>query len=202
MDNNDVYGYSQMAYHLLTNYENMGDLEKQIFSVDPDNTKESNTEHIIYRFELLLNIAMDMLFQYLQFVSIAELVDEDGCLKEDENIDDQQFNHTIDKYSINEMEHLLKPRLKKICVLTFIHETISTDSGYYCRTIFSDNCEDKYKNKFENGARFHFILNSNFDESSVKNIDDLYTVFKLHDNLYKLKFSVIAKPNHPIKLSI
>jgi hypothetical protein len=201
MDENDgVYGYSQMAYHLLTNYENMEDLEKQIFSVDPDNTKETNTEHIIYSFELLLNIAMDMIFQYLQFTSIAELVDEDGCLKEDTNINEEQFNHTINKYSISELECLLKPRLKKICVLTFIHETISNDSGYYCKTIFSDTCEDKYKHKFENDTRFHFIFNANFDESSVKNIDDLYTIFNLHGNLYKLKFSVITK--HPIKLSI
>jgi len=204
MDNSDseVYGYSQMAYHLLTNHENMEDLEKQIFSMDPDNTNKSKSEDTIYCFQLLLNVSIDMIFQYFHLASLAELVDEDGCLKEDVDITQQEFTHNINKYSISEIEHILKPRLKKICVLPFIHETVNNDSGYYCRTIFSDNCEDKYKNKFENGAKFHFILNSNFDESKVTSIDNMYTIFKLHNNTYKLKFSTITKPEYPIHISI
>jgi hypothetical protein len=172
----------------------MEDLEKEIFGVDPDNPNASNSQNIIYCFQLLLNISIDMIFQYFHLASLAELVDEDGALKEDIDIDQQSFNQDINKYSVEDLEHILKPRMKKICVLPFIHETIDSDTDYYCKTIFRDNCEDKYKNKFENGIKFHFILNSAFNEKSVKNLDDIYTVFKLHNNTYKLKFSNITKP--------
>jgi len=197
-----AYGYSHMAYHLLINHENMEDLEKEIFGIDPDNTDKSKSEYTVYCFQLLLNISIDMIFQYLHLASIAELVDTDGVLKDDINIDQESFNQDINKYSAEELEYILKPRMKKICVLPFIHETVDNDTGYYCKTIFSDNCEDKYKNKFENGIKFHFILNSGFNESTVKSLDDVYTIFKLHNNTYKLKFSMVSKPEKYTYLSI
>ena len=189
-----AYGYSQMAYHLLVNHENMEDLEQAIFSIDPDNTDADKDKNTVYCFQLLLNISMDMIFQYFHLASLAELIDADGVLKEDTNIDQQSFDQDINKYSIEDIEHILKPRMKKICVLPFIHETVNNDTGYYCKIIFSDNCENKYKNKFENGVKFHFILNSGFDESKVKSLDDIYTIFKLHNNTYKLKFNYVSKP--------
>lgn len=196
-EDNTLYDYSNLAYHLLVNDTNMDHLSNQILAMDADSTMKNSHEQETFKFELLVNIAMEIIFQYLHMASITSMLDEDGGLKEDDNIDQSSFTQNIDDYSADDIEELLKHRMLKICVLPLMSETDEDDKGYYCRTIFKDSCTPAEKhNYFDNNpnvsedTKFHFVLGSNFDPSSVEKLEDVYTVFKVKDKIHKLKFYI------------
>lgn len=136
---------------------------------------------------------MEMVFQYLYLSSLAELVDEDGGVKEDEDINQNNLEQDLSKYVGNDIENLLRPRLTKICVLASVYETTDQDTDYYCRTVFKDTCTEYEKQKYftDNETKFHFLLNSKFNVKNISSLDDVYTIFKLNNTLYKLKFGII-----------
>ena len=194
-----IYGPPQMAHHLLTNDSGMENLKKQILAIDIDGATKNQVEQETFKFEMLINISMEIIFQYLHMASLAELIDEDGGLKEDDNVNQSDLTQDLSGYTVLNIEQMLRPRLTKISVLASVFETMNDDKGYYCRTIFKDSCTLAQKNHYfaNNDTKFHFLSNSQWDESKIKKLDDVYTIFELNGQTCKLKFSIIEPlPTH------
>ena len=183
------YSPSEIVHHLLINEERIKEFSNKILAFDKDN--KDNADVKTYNFEILINIAMELVFQYLHLASLAELVDENGVMKDNKSVNQTDINQDLSKYSIDELKQLLKPRMKKISILTFIHEINYNDKEYYCRIIFRDTCTNVEKKKYfvNNDIKFHFLINPFFDKTRIKNLDDVYALFKLNDKTIKLKFS-------------
>lgn len=187
-----IYGPAQMAHHLLTNDHGMETLKQQISTIDIDGVNKTKIEEETFQFELLLNISMEIIFQYLHMASLAELIDEDGGMKDDADINQSDLTQDLSSYDAESIEQLLRPRFNKISILASVYETMNNDKEYYCRTIFSDTCTEFQKKYFENNnVKFHFLCNPSWNESKVKKLDDIYTIFNLNGKTCKLKFSVI-----------
>jgi len=194
-----IYGPPQMAHHLLTNDTGMETLKQQILAIDIDAVTKNQVEQETFKFEMLINISMEIIFQYLQIASLVELIDENGGLKESDDVDQCDLTQNLSGYDVSSIEQILRPRLTKISVLTSVYETMDDDKGYYCKTIFKDACTPAQKNQYfnNNNTKFHFLINPQWDESKINKLDDVYTIFKLNNVTCKLKFSIIeAFPTH------
>lgn len=197
-EENVYYSPEMLAHHLLTAESTMENLGAQVLGIDVDNTTKSQGEDATFKFETLINISMYMVFQYLHMLSLADMLDEDGSIKEDTDINPKNMTYDINKFKAEELEQLLQPRMAKLCILSSIHETTEDDKEYYCRTIFKDNCTQSQKAKhFSSGdEHFHFLLNPSFKTTNSTKLDDVYTVFKLDNKHYRLGFSIIQNPSH------
>jgi hypothetical protein len=194
-----IYGPPQMAHHLLTNDTGIETLKQQILAIDFDQVNKNKVDQETFKFEMLINISMEIIFQYLQIASLVELIDENGALKEGDNVDQCDLIQNLSGYDISSIEQILRPRLIKISILASVYETIENDKEYYCRIIFKDTCTPAQKNKYfnNNNTKFHFLTNPQWDESKINKLDDVYSVFKLNGVTCKLKFSTIeAMPCH------
>ena len=186
---NIIYDPEKLAYHLLLNNENMENLSTQIFSIEntTNNNKNNNKnikEQLIYKFEILLNISFELIFKYIELLNKIN-----------------NSNENLNKYSINDIENLLKPRLLKISILTYINEIqeISPNNNY-CRVVIKDLCDHIDNNKFfiniNNKKPFHFILNANFNIDKINNLKDIYTIIEIQNKYYKISFDNMARNNH------
>ena len=177
MDNKDeIYNPKDIAKYLLLNNENMNNLSSQLFTIEKGiyNTKY---DQLSYKFEILINITFEIIFKYIELLGEMNKKEED-----------------ISKYSIEDIENLIKPRLLKISILSYftnIKENIKKNN--YCRIIINNLCDYIDQKKFfgNNSCKFHFILNSNFDKTNIIALKDIYALFELNNKFYKIYFENI-----------
>ena len=189
---NNLYHPEQLAQHLILNDKNIESLSSQLFDLDYDNKKKDKYDDYTFKFELLINLAMEVLFKYIEYHSLSEILDDKGNIDYNSSCN----NYEVNDFSIEEIEKIMKDRLVKLSIFTSIHpiDDINYYQNYYCKTIFKNTCNDHQKSYFfNNDKKFHFLLNSNFDKTKLNNLKDVFTIFDFKDKKFILKFDYVNK---------
>jgi hypothetical protein len=181
----------------ITNIENiahrlLADKSIDLFSKDLFIVNEckfdNNVDSLLYKFEIIQDISMEILHQYLFFIRLMKN-EEEGLNDSDDSI---TVPNNIELMNGEIIEKLLQSKLKKLNILPFIHKIPSDTNGYYTRIIFYDTSTTYQKNYFKE-KKYHYLQNNNWDNyiCNIKNIEDIFSVFTINEQLYLLKFSLI-----------
>lgn len=192
---NNIYHPEQLAQHLILNDKNLDSLSSQLFDLDYENKKKDKYDDYTFKFELLINLAMEVLFKYIEYHSLSELLDDKGNIDYNYEVNNCK-NYEVNNFSIEEIEKIIKDRLVKLSILSSINliDDIKYYNNYYCKTIFKNTCSDHEKSYFfNNDKKFHFLLNSNFDKTKLNNLKDVFTIFNFKDKKFILKFDYVNK---------
>jgi hypothetical protein len=152
---------------------------------------ENAVDSILYQFEIFQDISMEILHQYLYLIRLIKN-EEEGLECGYENIKQIEVPNNIETLNGESIEKLLQTKLKKIRVLSFIHEVPNDTNGYYTRIIFYDLCNTHQKKIFKE-KKYHYLLNKDWERyiTNIKNIEDVFSIFTLNNKSYILKFSIV-----------
>jgi hypothetical protein len=150
---------------------------------------EDKIDMILYNFEMLQDISMEILHQYLFLISLMKNEEEGITVKMDNLI---EFPNDIESMDGEVIEKLLQIKFKKINMLVFVHNVPEDINDYYTRIMFYDTCPRNLKKNFKD-KKYHYFINKDWEShrSNIKSIDDVFSVFSLNGNTYSLKFSTI-----------
>ena len=188
MEDNTVFNSSSLAHYLLMN-DDIDKIDmKSIMGIDIEKQNKNKVDQETFKFEIIINIAMEIIFQYLHLSSLANLLDDDGSVLDNINIEETDMKYNLQNYTVNQVEDLLKSILTKISILPIINKK-NNSNNQYCRIIFKDLCNKNDSKYFEGiESKFHFVLNSRFDKTQIKCIDDVYALLTIKNEEYILKF--------------
>ena len=71
---NNIYHPEQLAQHLILNDKNLDSLSSQLFDLDYENKKKDKYDDYTFKFELLINLAMEVLFKYIEYYIFKYIV--------------------------------------------------------------------------------------------------------------------------------
>ena len=200
MENVSAITVEEIAHQLLSD-KSIGSFSHDICVVNECDF-EDDIDVILYRFEMLQDISMEILHQYLFLISLMKNEENfDSTIYIDNDNDNLKMPNNIEQMDGEVIEKLLQVKLKKINVLVFVHnitENVDNVNNYYTRIMFYDTCQNNFKKHFKN-KKYHYFVNKYWDmyRQNVKSIDDIFSVFSLNEKTFSLKFSFIQNsPNN------
>lgn len=185
-DTEDILNIERIAHQLLAD-KSIDAFSKDLYIVN-ECKFDNNIDALLYKFEIIQDISMEILHQYLFLIRLMKN-EEEGLHDNDDLL---TVPNNIESMDGEIIEKLLQSKLKKINILPFIHKVPSDTNGYYTRIMFYDISTTYQKTHFKE-KKYHYFLNKDWDEyiCNIKNIEDIFSVFTINEQLYLLKFSLI-----------
>lgn len=182
-----------IAHKLLAD-KSVGKFSKDICVVN-ENQVEDTIDLNLFRFEMMQDISMEVLHQYLFLIKVMRIEEEglDGTI-----IDPLTTPNDIEEMSVENIEKLLKVKLAKIMVLPSINEVPDDTQGYYMKIKFYDTVPTRLKKHFHE-KKYHYFGNAKWLQyrPNIKSLEDVFSVFNLGDKLYSLKFTTLKPIEKP-----
>lgn len=197
--NNDFYSTKTMAWELYYNNDNKP-LSSQLLGFGPID----DGDELTYRFELLLDIFVQMLLIMLEEELIKEKEENSEDLESDNITAEINFNY----FDMDLFYPEIRNKFKKISYLLTIETYDRNDDKEYLflvakdrynRIILKNNPEDNhYFKDLDNNVYHEFIPSQGFEPKNK--LKDIYAIMNINSKMYKIKFDTIEKiPQNLIK---
>jgi len=194
-----------LAWKLLMD-DQIDDFKGVIMSFIDGNEQENNYENLSGQFEILITIYMEMVFGLLKINHINGLLNEQGELETEREIDlEKSFNPDLNELSIDDLTLFFREKFKKIRLflsISQIHDSETLDprdfgskSEYYCRILLKDLPHDQgyfwtNRHRLDPEKRYTFVIR-NDPLKDLKKLDNFYAVCALPGMKVKISFSPI-----------
>ncbi len=176
----------------------------------PENQEDLYDGFLIFIFEMLSEIYYEGLCHYNKLLSIINKNTIDNDI-----IKSLIINNVYDEFNFNNINYdILKLSENWIKSIGYFLNIYEEDYDYYlenikendydlknhyCKIILKANAKDEPYFSYANITKpYHILINSNFDNSKIKKIDDIFAIFIKNDKkdnklnkVYKISFTEI-----------
>lgn len=185
-----------LAWNLVMgdDVDNFGGVMETFVTDLSGSSRADRLMQIADEFQVLVSIYMEMIFNVLKTNFMGELLDPDGEVRNDIDLELELANYIPDfsQYTIEDMTTMFRDKFAKIRYFLSVQDIsefcdfddfndYGLDSEYYCKTLLLDDGQISSRRYFEkathipDGKRYTFLMRDD-KEPQQERLDDFYTV--------------------------